>query len=216
VALRGAAAACDQGLLDGISMRLNLGCGTRKIEGWVNSDKAPECNPDQVVDLEKLPWPWPDDSAEEVMLSHVLEHIGGTSDGYLGIIKELYRVCRDGATVHVVVPHPRHDHFLTDPTHVRPILPESFVMFSQATNRRWIAMKAANTPLAIYLGVDFEVKSVKPTVEEAWLKKLEKGEITAAELAHAARTYNNVIRQVHVVMQVIKPAGRTVSAGDDA
>ena len=76
-------------------------------------------------------------------------------------------------------------------------------------------MKAANTPLAVYLGVDFEVKSVKPTVEEAWLKKLENGEITAADLAHAARTYNNVIRQVHVVMQVIKPAGRT-SSGNSA
>lgn len=30
-------------------MHLNLGCGNKKIPGWVNVDKMPVCNPDQVV-----------------------------------------------------------------------------------------------------------------------------------------------------------------------
>ena len=70
-------------------MRLNLGCGNRKLEGWVNVDREAACKPDRVADLEKLPWPWPDDSAEEVMLSHVLEHLGADPKVYLGIVKEL-------------------------------------------------------------------------------------------------------------------------------
>ena len=62
--------------------------------------------------LEKLPWPWADDSVQEMRFSHVLEHLGADATTYLSIIKELYRVCRDGAQIFIVVPHPRHDHFL--------------------------------------------------------------------------------------------------------
>jgi predicted SAM-dependent methyltransferase len=70
-------------------MRLNLGCGNRKVSGWVNVDKVEACHPDVVADLEQLPWPWADDSVEEVMLSHVLKHLGAETKTYLGIIKEL-------------------------------------------------------------------------------------------------------------------------------
>ena len=125
-------------------MRLNLGCGDKRMPGWRNVDKIAMCNPDEVVDLERLPWPWPDDSVEEILLSHVLEHIGQTPDVYLGIIKEIYRVCRDGAKITIVVPHPRHDHFLQDPTHVRVVTPEGLNMFSQAANRRLIAPAGPN------------------------------------------------------------------------
>ena len=78
-------------------MRLNLGCGQDKRDGWTNVDKMAAAEPDQVVDLEELPWPWPDSSVEEVAMKHVLEHLGAETDVYLGIIKELYRVCRHGA-----------------------------------------------------------------------------------------------------------------------
>ena len=77
-------------------MRLNLGCGDKKMQGWHNVDKVPDCNPDEIVDLERVPWPWLENSVDEILLSHVLEHLGQTPDVYLGIIKEIYRVCRDG------------------------------------------------------------------------------------------------------------------------
>ena len=189
-------------------MRLNLGCGATKFPGWVNADKVPACNPDQVVDLEKFPWPWPENSVEEVMMSHVLEHLGATPDVYLGIIKELYRVCRDRAAVTIIVPHPRHDHYLTDPTHVRPITADGLRMFSQATNREWIAKGGANTPLGIYLGVDFEIDTIDMTPAEPWIGRFERGEITGDDLDYALRTYNNVVSQIKVAMRAIKPAGR--------
>jgi predicted SAM-dependent methyltransferase len=189
-------------------MRLNLGCGSKKTPGWINTDKVPDCDPDQVVDLEQLPWPWPDNSVDEVMLSHVLEHIGQSTELYLGIIKELYRVCRDGATITVIVPHPRHDHFLNDPTHVRIVTEEGLNTFSQASNRRLMARGAANTPLGIYIGVDFAIQSVTYDLDDVWLGKAQRGEITEADLQFAKATYSNVITQTTIVMKAIKPAGR--------
>jgi hypothetical protein len=150
----------------------------------------------EIVDLEKLPWPWPDDSVQEVLLSHVLEHLGGDTVTYLGIIKELYRVCHNGAQISIVVPHPRHDHFLSDPTHVRPITADSLALFSQSANRQCMAMGIANTPLGIYLGVDFAIHSINFTLDEPWRGRHERKEITESDLRYAARHYNNVIRQI--------------------
>src|SRR5262245_14771360 len=111
-------------------MRLNLGCGFDQRAGFLNVDKMPACRPDLVVDLEALPWPWPDDAADEVVLRHTLEHLGQSPELYLGIVKELWRVCRNGATVSITVPHPRHDNFLGDPTHVRAVTPQGLELFS--------------------------------------------------------------------------------------
>lgn len=187
-------------------MRLNLGCGKAKIPDWTNVDLVAAVEPDQVVDLEKLPWPWPDDSVDGVRMMHVLEHLGATRDAYLGIIKELYRVCKDGAEVLIAVPHPRHDFFLFDPTHVRAITPAGLEMFSQEENRKWMAMGVSNTPLGIYLGVDFKIVSAEQTLSEPWLGRLKRGEITIAEVEHAAQFYNNVVSEYRIVMRAVKPA----------
>lgn len=194
-------------------MRLNLGCGNHKLQGWVNVDKEPACAPDQVVDLEKLPWPWPDDAAEEALFHHSLEHLGASTEIYLGIIKELYRVCRDGAKVTITVPHPRHDHFLDDPTHVRPVTAGGLEMFSQAKNREWQAKGVANTPLALYLGVDFAVMSVNMRPDPAWAEKFLSGKFTKQQMREAELTHNNVVTAITVVLQAVKPAGKDAGAG---
>lgn len=194
---------------DAKPLRLNLGCGNRKLAGWLNVDNEPACKPDAVVDLEKLPWPWPGDSTEEVMLSHTLEHLGADPKVYLGIIKELYRVCRDGAKITIIVPHHRHDHFVHDPTHVRAITVGGLGLFSQASNREWAAKGGANTPLGIYLGVDFTIENVKMLPDKRWGDKAQSGEITREQLREASETYNNVISTVTVELKAVKPAGRT-------
>ncbi|MGE0715328.1 MAG: hypothetical protein AB7P02_07800 [Alphaproteobacteria bacterium] len=187
-------------------MKLNLGCGNRKLAGYLNVDSSPHCSPDRLVDLEALPWPFETSSAEEIVLRHVLEHLGGTSAAYLGIMGELYRVCRPGALVKITVPHPRHDDFLTDPTHVRPVTLQGLEMFSLRKNREWQAQKAATTPLAMMLGIDFEVVSADAQPDELWLGRLRRREITPQDLAYAARTYWNVIRHTDIVLRAVKPA----------
>ncbi|MDP6407371.1 MAG: hypothetical protein QF797_19415 [Alphaproteobacteria bacterium] len=188
-------------------MRLNLGCGHDRLDGYHNVDIVPDSGADEVVDLEALPWPWTDNAAEEVLLKHVLEHLGREPEVYLGIIKELWRVCRPGATVTVIVPHPRHDHFLNDPTHVRPITPQGLELFSARRNREWQAKGFGNTPLGLQTGVDFELISVNLVPDEIWRRRLENSEISEVELAQAARQLNNVIAESQIVLRAIKVDG---------
>ena len=187
------------------ALRLNLGCGNRKMDGFVNVDCVEVCQPDLVVNLEKTPWPWPDNSVDEIKLIHVLEHLGQQTDVFLAIIKEMYRVCRDAARIEIIVPHPRSDTFLGDPTHVRPVTGAMLNLFSKRLNREWAEMGAANTPLGIILDVDFEIDSFVHTLEPDWQGKLSSGQMSEAEVAQAARQYNNVISQSAIVWRVRKP-----------
>ena len=185
-------------------MRLNLGCGHNKLAGFVNCDIQADCAPDRIVDLEKFPWPFDDSSAEEVVLSHVLEHLGETTQVYLRVIRELYRVCRPDAIVRIVVPHPRHDDFLTDPTHVRAILPDQFLMFSRKTNREWREAGYANTPLAEHLGVDFEVEEIQMMPDDLWLERLRSGAIDSTKLAEMARHQLNILKEARITLRARK------------
>ena len=160
--------------------------------------------PDRVVDLEVFPWPWP---VDEIMLSHVLEHLVQQTDVYLTIIKEIYRVCRNGATVNIIVPHPRHDFFLHDATHVRAITPDGLAVFSQKINREGIAKGGANALLGIYMTIDFAVQSITYQLDEPWLGRHQRGEIKQQNLEYAARHYNSVVRQTMTVLRAVKPAG---------
>lgn len=186
----------------GKEIKLNLGCGRNHKAGYINVDKFGE--PDMRHDLESFPWPWEDSSVSEIVLNHVLEHLGQDTETYLNIIKEIYRVCKDQATIHIVVPHPRHDDFINDPTHVRAITPESIGLFSKKNNETWIKEGFSNTPLGMYLNVDLRIAKVDITPDPSWTQMLNEKKITEQELLSAAKKYNNVIKEFRIVAKVIK------------
>jgi hypothetical protein len=184
-------------------LRLNLGSGNHPLPGYVNVDRFG--TPDVVHDLEMFPWPWNTSSVGEIVLNHVLEHLGETTEKFFGVMKELYRVAAPGATIQIAVPHPRHDDFISDPTHVRKITPRGLELFSKAKNDVWAGTPLANTPLARQLDVDFEVVSVSNVLDEPWAAQLKDKQVGPEELVAAVRRYNNVVKEIRMVVKVIKP-----------
>tara|TARA_Y100001968_G_scaffold329487_1_gene378929 strand:+ start:6098 stop:6664 length:567 start_codon:yes stop_codon:yes gene_type:complete len=183
-------------------IKLNLGCGENRLPGYVNVDKYGE--PDIRHDLESFPWPWSDNSVSEIRLVHVLEHLGKETDVYFGIFKEIYRICRNGSQIFIVVPHFRHQYFYDDPTHVRVVTPLGLQLFSQKANKLWAEQGAANSPLGQYLGIDFELKKtiVKPSSD--WYRLHPEKTIDAKLFQEESAIYNNLIEQYEMILEVIK------------
>jgi hypothetical protein len=177
-------------------VKLNLGCGQNRMEGYVNTDRQPAAEPDVVMDLEEFPWPFDDDSVEEVVANHVLEHTGRDPNVFIGIMQELYRVCRAGALVRIAVPHPRHDNFIDDPTHVRAITPMTLQLFSRRNNLEWKERGGANSPLALYAEVDFELRDIQVIIDDKYKD--------APDLEQLVERSNNVATEYRMVLEVIK------------
>lgn len=81
-------------------IRLNLGCGSDIRPGFVNVDKFPANNEVTQADFPKLPFK--DGYADEIVLSHVLEHFG-YADG-VTLLSEIFRVLKVGGTAYIEVP----------------------------------------------------------------------------------------------------------------
>tara|TARA_B100001175_G_scaffold151285_1_gene128200 strand:- start:171 stop:731 length:561 start_codon:yes stop_codon:yes gene_type:complete len=185
-------------------MKLNLGSGSKILKGYVNVDKFQYYNPDVVHDLEKFPYPFEDNSVDEILLSHVLEHIGQNPDVFNNIIKELYRICKNNSIVDIRVPHPRHDDFISDPTHVRPITILGLQLYDKNLNEKWEKMNAANTPLALLHGVNFIIKDVNFVLEKNYIKLLENKEIDQNEIPEYIKKYNNVVKEMKIKWVALK------------
>lgn len=109
--------------------RLNLGCGNDIREGFINIDLIDAA--DLKIDLETVgkekKFPYPDNSVELTLCSHVLEHLHNFKD----LMNELHRVTKPGGVVTIFVPIYPSKQAFQDPTHVRFFTDETFSYLNQ-------------------------------------------------------------------------------------
>jgi SAM-dependent methyltransferase len=84
---------------DAHNLKLHLGCGPVRLEGFINIDIAPAPLAMNVL------WglPFDDGTVATVYLSHLLEHLFYPTD-VMALFGEIYRVLKPGGVVRVVVP----------------------------------------------------------------------------------------------------------------
>ncbi len=186
-------------------MKLNLGCGFNKLDGHVNIDSDPLCKPDLLFNLEETPWPIESDSVDIIYASHVFEHLGESSRSWLSIWQELWRICKSDTQIEIHVPHPRHDNFLIDPTHVRPIFPETIAMFDQMRNIRSWESQGQETKLGLITRVDFEVVDAKFSLVDPWESELKSGRISIDEVQRDMSLFNNICSEIRIYIRAHKP-----------
>lgn len=176
-----------------IPVKLNLGCGLNHLDGWVNVDREARAHPDVLCDLAYplAPWPWADGEVGEVRLHHVLEHIADLCHFFV----QLYRVCAPGALITITVPHHRSDGFASDPTHVHAITVPMLRLYSRRACAEFAERGWPNTPLAVYLDVDFEIEDVHYEIAPAW-----KG-LPRDTLERAIESFANVVTDVTVILR---------------
>ena len=114
-------------------MKLNLGSGDLKYKGFLNVDISPEYKPDILCDLSKK-MPISDDSVEEIIANHIIEHLSDT----IKIMNEIWRVCKHDAIVRITVPHEKSLMAHADPTHKKVFNEESFKYFCLNGEHYWI------------------------------------------------------------------------------
>ena len=95
------------------AVRLNLGCGGKRVDGFVGVDRWPTPAVDVIADLARA-LPFADASADEILLDNVIEHVADIP----ALMRELHRVGRDGARLVVRTPHFTSLSSWRDPTHV--------------------------------------------------------------------------------------------------
>lgn len=80
---------------------LNLGCGSDIKDGWINIDKIKSKGVDKVLNLDKYPYPFEDNSIDKIQATHILEHIKDFTECF----KELTRILKIGGKMYIKVPH---------------------------------------------------------------------------------------------------------------
>ena len=184
--------------------KLNLGCGSSVLDGYINVDKFSYYKPNLIHDLEIIPYPFDENSVDEIILSHVLEHIGQDPEIFNKIVKELYRICKNDTLIHIYVPHPNHNDFISDPTHVRPITVLGLQLYDESLNKKWQKNNASNTPLALINNVNFKIENTRYDLDPKYSKLLANKEITQEKLREYIEQYNNVVKQIYIQWKVIK------------
>ena len=115
-----------------------------------------------------------------------------------------FRHCKNGAKVFINVPHFRHQYFYDDPTHVRAVTPLGLTLFSKKLNQLWIEKGGSNSPLGMYLDIDFELKKTLIKPSKDWFRLHPDKNLDIKLLQQESNIYNNLIEQYDLLLEVIK------------
>lgn len=158
-------------------VRIDLGCGNAKREGFIGLDFVDGPEVDHVVDLTAERFPFDDASVDEVFSAHFLEHIESPNH----VFGEIGRICKDGARIEFWTPYAFSDegflyghlHYLTEEPWMHFCVSHRD-FFAEMLAGRWLLHRinyvvppATKAELDAYgLPIEFAIKYLKGVVYE--------------------------------------------------
>lgn len=204
---------------------LNLGCGRVILPAsrpahhalvdeaiydyplWHNVDRNNMPGVSECLDIFRYPWPWPDNSFDAALLTHIVEHIPHEirihagddpvrpevsrvlqcQDGWYAFFAELYRVLTPGAIAHILAPYGWSQGAITDPTHTRMVTEQTFTHSMKPDE---------NSPFAYETGgIHFELLDTRYTYTELF---------SQYQMPFAFMTSLNAAYELYVKLEAVK------------
>ena len=115
-------------------MKLNIGCGNKKIEGYHGVDKFKCDAADYICDIENEKLPFEDNTISAIILDNVIEHFYDIPK----VVNELVRVSQKGTNIKIITPHFSSLSSWIDPTHIHHLSYFSFDHFEKDSTTHYI------------------------------------------------------------------------------
>lgn len=106
-------------------MRIDLGCGPNKPEGYIGIDRRQLPGVDIVRNIEADGLPFDDDEVDELRAKDFFEHVRET----ITVFNDCWRVLKAGGELIIEVPRFPHVDSAKDPTHVSFFTVETFTEY---------------------------------------------------------------------------------------
>jgi len=92
---------------------LDVGCGINKHPGAIGIDRNPDCRPDVLCDLDRIPYPFADNSFDHELFRSLIEHVSDV----IRTMEEFHRLAKPGGRIRIETPHYTDFSSFCDPTH---------------------------------------------------------------------------------------------------
>lgn len=171
-------------------LKLDLGCGKRpenhhtRVAGFTGVDIADIEGVDIVHDLTTYPYPFKDESVDEIFNSHFIEHM--TGEEQIRFFEECYRILKPGAKMTCIAPYYNSMRAWQDPTHKTAISEARFLYY----NKDWRDM---NNLSHYNINCDFDF-TYGYAFSKDWVSRNQEAQ------QFALKHYTNVVDDIHVTL----------------
>ena len=115
-------------------IKIDLGCGEKKQEGFFGIDILKLPGVDLIWDLEKTPYPLPPNCASLMLASHIVEHINPHKGKFIEVMNEWWRLAKVGGQLMIATPYAGSFGYYQDPTHCNPCNEATWSYFDPETD----------------------------------------------------------------------------------